>query len=468
MYVRSSTFYQTLLNFAVTPALATIVIGCVSAQTKQALNRSYEKAGMRLDSVFHLSPEDSNVSEDNFAGPIERSMVVRQAVARSPTLAAITHRSRALVYAGRAEGSLPSAEIGFETWNVPLARPYALGEAEMYMLELRQRFPAAGSLDARARAMSEEAQALLAELSFEERLVAERAAVAFTEYERAVSEKRIQEQQMTLLTRMGQAVRARYTTSGSAFVEVTRIDVEISKVQRALARVAGDITRARSMLNAVLRRPPDAPLGEPVPVPFETIRLTLEDLFLHAEKYGSTTLSANARANAASARREAIQAEALIPEFMVGVGYWKNPDMRPGIGVTASMSLPLLWGPNRNHVRQAEEEEAAEHATRSGVKLDTQAEISETHSTLLALEAQLRVIHVQALPATRRSLEALTSAFSTGHASLLEWVDVARSLLDLEMESIVLRSDVARNIAGLERIVGTPLRRTRLNEESAP
>jgi outer membrane protein TolC len=395
-------------------------------------------------------------------------VVVVAAVGRSPALAVMAHRARALVHAGRAEGSLPPAELGFEAWNLPLARPYALGEADMYMVELRQRFPAAGSLDARARAMAEEAQAMLAELSSEERIVAERAANAFADYVQAFAEKRLQERQLALLARMGQAVRARYTTGGSGLAEAARIDVEVTKAQRALARIGGDIARSRATLNAVLRRPPGAALGEPRETPPETVRISVEDLIARAEANRGATLSADARVRAAGARREAAEAEARIPEFMVGLGYWQDPTMRPGMGVTASMSLPWLWGPNRDRVRQAGEEEAAERAARDNASLDTQAEVSEAHARLLALEAQFSVIRGQALPATSRSMEALTAAFSTGNASLLEWVDVARSLLDLEMEMVVLHGDLQRGVASLERAVGTALPRTPLHEDSTP
>jgi outer membrane protein TolC len=380
----------------------------------------------------------------------------------------MAHRARALVHAGRAEGSLPPAELGFEAWNLPLARPYALGEADMYMVELRQRFPAAGSLDARARAMAEEAQAMLAELSSEERIVAERAANAFADYVQAFAEKRLQERQLALLARMGQAVRARYTTGGSGLAEAARIDVEVTKAQRALARIGGDIARSRATLNAVLRRPPGAALGEPRETPPETVRISVEDLIARAEANRGATLSADARVRAAGARREAAEAEARVPEFMVGLGYWQDPTMRPGMGVTASMSLPWLWGPNRDRVRQAGEEEAAERAARDNASLDTQAEVSEAHARLLALEAQFSVIRGQALPATSRSMEALSAAFSTGNASLLEWVDVARSLLDLEMEMVVLHGDLQRGVASLERAVGTALPRTPLHEDSTP
>lgn len=447
-------------------ALAAVAGGCVSTQTARTLNRSYESATARVREAPRPSTEGSTAAEAELAGPLVRDVVVAEAVARSPALAVMAHRARALVHAGRAEGSLPAAELGAEAWNLPLARPYAVGEADMYMINLRQRFPAAGSLDARARAMAEEAQAMLAELSSEERLVAERAANAFADYAQAFAEKRLLERQLALLSRMGQAVRARYTTGGSGLAEAARIDVEVTKAQRALARVGGDIARSRATLNAVLRRPPGAALGDPRETPPETVRLTVEDLIARAEANRGVTLSADARLRAASARREAAEAEARVPEFMVGMGYWQAIGRRPGLGLSASMSLPWLWGPSRDRVRQAREEEAAGRAERDSAGLDTQAEVSEAHARLLALEAQLLVIRGQALPATSRSMEALTAAFSTGNASLLEWVDVARSLLDLEMEMIVLHGDLQRGVASLEQAVGAALPRVPLHEDS--
>lgn len=448
-------------------ALAAAAGGCVSGHTERTLDRSYAAATVRVGEASALSKESRVTSEADLSGRLERDVVVSQAVARSPALAVMAHRSRALVHAGRAEGSLPPAELGFEAWNLPLTRPYALGEADMYMVELRQRFPAAGSLDARARAMAEEAQAMFAELSSEERLVAERAENAFADYVQAVAVKHLQERQLALLSRMGQAVRARYTTGGAALGETARIDVEVAKVQRALARVAGDIARSRATLNAVLRRPPGAPLGEPREAPPETVRLSIEELIARAEASRGAVLSADARVRAASARREAAEAEARAPDFILGLGYWQHPSMRPGIGITASTSLPWLWGPNRDRVRQAQEEEAADRSVRDNVGLDTQAAVSEAHAMLLALEPQLSAIREQALPATRRSMETLTAAVSTGNASLLEWVDVARSLLDLELEVIMLHGEVARGVASLERAVGTALPRTPLNEDLA-
>jgi outer membrane protein TolC len=136
--------------------------------------------------------------------------------------------------------------------------------------------------------------------------------------------------------------------------------------------------------------------------------------------------------------------------------------MRPGIGLNASMSLPWLWGPNRDRARQAVEEERAEIAARDNERIATQSDVSEAFSRVLALEAQLILIRQRSLPATQRSLDAITTTFSTGGSTVLEWLDVARSQLDLELESIVLTGDLKRAVAALERAVGTQLPRTAL------
>lgn len=429
-------------------------IGCISERTSGALDRPYAAAtgGIRARATDAAPEVDA-------AAPLDREAIVALAVARSPALGALAHRARALVHAGRAEASLPTAELGVAAWNLPLTRPYAVGEADMYMVELRQRFPAAGSRDARARAMAEEAEALLAELSAEERLVAERAEGAYADYAAALEARALQRRQAALLEQMGDVIRARYSTGGAALADLSRVELELAKSGRALARLEADVTRARASLNALLRRAPGAPLAEPREEPAGTVRLPTSDLLARAAAHRGPVLAAAARARAAEARREAAEAEARLPEVAVGVSYWQVPRMRPGIGLTASMSLPWLWGPGGERSAQAREEERAEAEVREASALTSQAEVTEAHARLAAFEDQLVVIHRQALPAARRSIDALAAAYVTGSASLLEWIDAARSSLDLETEATELHAELARAVAALERAVGAPLPR---------
>jgi cobalt-zinc-cadmium efflux system outer membrane protein len=451
--------------------LSSLLLGCVSNQTRTALDRTYESAlpehGKAQTVPSTQKRSRGPVEASSLEGPLTREAVVNRAVSESPALQGMGHRARAMVHAGRAEGSLPSPELMFQAQNLPLLRPYRLGDAFMYMLEFRQRFPAPGSLDARARAMGEEAQAMLSELVSEERAVAERAATAFASYQEASAEKRLLDEQLSFLTRMGEAVRARYSTGGSGLGDVTRISVEVAKVRRNVARVEGALARSRATLNAVLLRPAEAPLGPPEESPPETVRLPLGELLSLAQQNLGDALAADARLRAASARREAAEAEAKHPEFMVGLSYQQDPDMRPGMGVSAAMTLPWLWGPARHRVHQAEEEEAALKKERDDVNVLVQAEVNEAYAMLGAIEAEYTVIRSQALPAARRTLQSLAAAYSTGSASLLEWVDVMRSVLDLEMELVVLNGEFARTVASLERAVGARLPRAALTVDES-
>lgn len=438
-------------------ACALPAAGCVPGATSRELDRSYDAATQRLREHERSA---SREPERDPEAPLDRSEVVALAVARSPSLRALAHRARAAVYAGRAEGALPPAELGLAAWNLPLTRPYAVGEADVYMLELRQRFPAAGSLGARARAMAEEASALLEEVRSEERLVATRALDAYADYEEAVFARAVQERQLALLQQIGEAVRARYATGGAALADAARIELESAKARRTLTRLAGDIARARAALNALLRRPPSSPVRDPREGPAETVRIDTEELLARAAEQRAPMLAADAKARAADARREAADAEASVPEFMVGLGYWQTPHMRPGVGVTASMSLPWLWGPARDRVREAEEEVLAHAAARDATGVEAQAEVTEAHARIVALEEELASVERDALPAARRSIDALTTAYATGHASLLDWLDAARSVLDLDVERTAIRASLARSVAALERAVGAPLPRT--------
>jgi len=445
--------------------LGLLLAGCISGKTGELLDRSYENAGTRL--VLERRPASPTPDASGTAAPTSEAAIVAEVVAKSPILATLAHRARALVHEGRAEGSLPNAELGFEAWNLPIERPYALDEADMYMVELKQRFPAAGSLDGRARALAEEAQAVLFELETEERIVRQAAAEAYANYVQAHAARRLEERQLELLRRMGEVIAARFSTGGSGLIDSTRLGVEVSRTERALARARGDIARAEASLLSLLRRT-EGELGEPEEAAPETVRLTVPELLAHAEARQGALSSAEARLRAAEARRAAAVAEARVPEFMAGLGYWQDPTMRPGFGLTSSMSLPWLWGPGRQRVLQRDEEKAAEQAVRDGVWLTAHAEISETHASLRALEAEVLVITQKTLPALRRSLDALSATFATGNAPLLEWIDVARSVLDLELELVMLRGDLARGIANLERAVGAALPRSPVLPEGAP
>ena len=437
--------------------------GCVSAQTGQQLTRVQRASSPHVTRVSASSEHRPPLEL-----PLRRDAVIERVLEQSPTLSMLARRARAMVQAGHAEAALPSPELEFQAWNLPLARPYAAGDADMYMLELRQRFPAGGAQDARARAMAEQAEAMLAELAEEEAALAARAENALTDYALASATQRVQQQQLAQLERVRQAVQARIATGGARLAEISRLDTEVAKAQRALIRSEGQLAEASAQLNALLGRPVGSELGTPAPLTAQTVRIATPELLKLADEKRGLSRSSRAKLRAAEARAEAARAAARTPELMLGVGYWQEPRMRAGFGLSASTSLPWLWGPGRSLERQAEEETAAERDALRAASLATRIEITELAARLRTLEREWQVVQRDALPAARRSVDAVTATYASGNGSLVEWVDTARSALDLELEVLELEAQLARGVAGLERSVGSALRRTPLDSGIKP
>ena len=102
---------------------------------------------------------DASRAAESFDGRLDRRLTERAVLERHPALLAEASRATALERRARAEGALPPPELMAELWQVPLKRPYAVDDAGMLMLSLRQNVPAPGARAARAEALRHEARA---------------------------------------------------------------------------------------------------------------------------------------------------------------------------------------------------------------------------------------------------------------------------------------------------------------------
>jgi outer membrane protein TolC len=393
-----------------------------------------------------------------------RAAVVRAAIARDPGIVARAARVRAILGDARAEGSMPSPELNAQAWNVPFARPWALGDADMYMVELRQRLPAWGALDARARATLTGADAALAELGAREREVARRVTEAWADYVAAALHHRVHHEHLAIVDAMREATIARIA-AGAGLDELARVELERTRVLRLLTRFDNDRGRAERVLRVLTGRAPDAPSELDAEATGEGVEASQEALLERALSRQRRMLEARSRVEGARATVDAARAEASRPEFMVGLSGWFNPNQHSGYGATVAMTLPWLWGPGAARVAAGEANLAAEEASVREAELVTRAEVIEAHARVEGLTRELALVRGDALPASQRALDASRSRYATGGARLVDWLDVARMRLDLAMDEADLVVDLARAVAALEEAVGEPIARVALSRE---
>ncbi len=405
------------------------------------------------------APSDA-LAADPFAGPIDRITVVRAAVRGHPEVAAAALRAQATSLAAKANGRLPAPEVMLQVWQVPVAKPYALGEASMIMVGLGQTFPAPGSRSARERGGEQMATAERAMGKDRARLIHRDADHAFVDYAEATERHGTHLRHRDIATRALTLVRAKHAAGGS-LTDVTQAEVELSRVD---ADVIGDRTRifgSRARLNLFLARDPSATLGAPISTSPEIADWDLATSLANAETHRSQLHAAQAESGARSEEAHAAKQEATLPSFSVAALYFAPVGPMPvhGYGANASMTLPWLWGEaaTRRDAALKYAESARSEARAARFPIREEVALADTNMRAAALRVQ--ALRDRALPASRRGFDAMWAGYEAGLTEVLALLMAQRNVIDVESELVAAKASLGHALAELEASVGVEVPR---------
>jgi len=409
--------------------------------------------------------ESHGSPDDPLALGIDRARVVRAVLARSPRLKAQADRVRAMRSMSTAEGRLPDPEVMFQIWQVPFERPASFSSAQMIMGGITQSFPAPGSLSARAEAKDHAASAEEAMLADKAREVVRDAEHAYVDLAEATARHHAHVDHRGVVDKIVRAVEARQAAGGT-LDDVTQAQLELARLDADIATEAAAMDRGKTHLNALLARPLDAPLGPVEATEPTTVAMTPDFLVAIAQGARPDLRAADARVAAENAALESARREATLPAFSVGAYYFAPTTLMPfnGYGVSASMTLPWVWG---GGARKRESEEALTHAAvndERGARLEISVDVGTAAASAHAAAERLRVLRSRALPAARRALDVAFAGYQSGGGGLLGVLRARQAVVDIEMELVMARALLDHALADLDWAVGTPLPRTALQD----
>jgi cobalt-zinc-cadmium efflux system outer membrane protein len=384
--------------------------------------------------------------------------ILHAALERNRDIAEDRARSRAAEARGRAAARLPDPELKYEQWGVPLTRPYALDRADTLMLGVRQAFPAWGTLDARARAASEEAGgARDAERARRQEVMAQ-VYRTFAAYFKADQELRLHLDHVGLTTRVLELARLNQRTGRGSLQDVLRLQLELTRLHTDVARIERERRSSRALLNALMDRPPDAALGPP-----EDLSVVMSVPDVPALEKGLISARPEIAAAGRAVRRseaalDELRRAARIPNIMVGLDYWYMPmglDVHHAYGAMVTINLPWLNG------RRRDDQEAAEHSLRAerhaleSTRNTVSYELHDAAARLDSARASFTIIDQDLLAQAQRSLDATQSAYAAGQGDAIELLDALRSYLQVRIERVRALADLAASQADLRRAAGT-------------
>jgi cobalt-zinc-cadmium efflux system outer membrane protein len=394
----------------------------------------------------------------DFAAPLHVEALVAHARRHNPEIRAAEARVRAARARLPQAGALPDPMLDLGYHNESFDR-LTQGESEFAWLRFgaSQEVPFPGKLGLReeiARRDAEREAALTRGVHLD---VIGRLKVSYFEYAHLQELIAIVERSRGVLERIARTAEARYAVGEGVQQDVLRAQLELSLLLERLTRLEQQRRSTAAELNALLDRPPHAPLGPAEHVTRATIGHPLDALRAAAEAHSPALAAARERvagaeSGVALARRE------YYPDLVVKADYMNKarllPEWELGVGIT----VPLYF--SRKQRSGVDEAAAMAQEARGERRTSEQMVLFRVQDLFARGESAERLVSLYdtaVLPQARLALEAATAAFEVGSVDFLTVLNAFSVLLDYEMRYHEELAALQKTVAELEAVVGQPL-----------
>ena len=187
--------------------------------------------------------------------------------------------------------------------------------------------------------------------------------------------------------------RASYRAGQRAQQDVLRLSLELSRLHRDLAHIEQERISARALLNTLMNRPLDAPLGPPAELdPPALPRLPPATAGAAAGRDAPSWWRREPPCASSEAALDLARREGRWPSLTVGADYMYMPAMPEphGYGAMLMVNLPWLSAGRRDAVRAAEHALAAERHALESVRNVLAYELRDARARYDAARVHLR------------------------------------------------------------------------------
>lgn len=351
--------------------------------------------------------------------------------------------------------ALPDPMLQFELQNIGLTG-FSVGKMDMSMagISLSQAIPYPGKRGLRRQVAEREAEGAGAMVDATRLSVVSRLKTAYYDLVFIHQSLDVVDRTRRILQDFEKTAQARYSVGEGIQQDVLKAQVELSMLTQRSATLEQMREGTGAMLNSLLDRPPDAPLGRPedfspprpVPPLAELNRLALEN---------NPELKARQRAIEASQTQVALMKKEYKPDFAVSGGWRSRGGLDDLYQVMVEVELPWQRERRRYGVQEALASVEAAQKSRRAMEEMVLAKVRDLFTMAARAERLARLYQTAIIPQATFSLESATSAYRVGKVDLLMVLDNVRALLDNELMVQEQLADYHRAVARLEEVVGT-------------
>jgi outer membrane protein TolC len=335
-------------------------------------------------------------------------------------------------------------------------------------LMVEQTVPISGKNRLRGDAAGAEAINAFEEFRRRELDAVGKARVAYYRLANAHAQLDLNHKNASLLKQFVEISRSKYEVGTHSEADVLSAETELAKLEESAFDFQREISDAQTQLNTLMNRSAQAPLGQPAPLAFQPVSLSLEKVEGLALENRPELFMAEQRIVAAQARLGAARKE-WIPEPAFRVeGDRYNGASQVVSEVTAGFSINLPWF-NRAKYKSGIREnqkilESAQHELVS-VRIETLGLVRDQLKKVETFHHHTELFQSKLLPLAEQTVIAKRLGYETDKASFLELLSAQQTVQEVESMYWDHLSHYQIALAELEALVGTQLGATNSTTE---
>jgi outer membrane protein, heavy metal efflux system len=324
---------------------------------------------------------------------------------------------------------------------------------------VEQEFPLWGKLGLRRAQAGAEVARTKADTRMTEAELIEKVKVAFAQYYQADQAIRTTEDLHRVVHDMARVARDRYAQGRGSEQEVYKAEVEITRLSTEIIRLEAKRRSAAARLNALLARPIDAALARPVKLrPLPSDAALAPDALMQRARGGNPSLAGGQAQIAAAAAGKQLADRSWYPDVTLKAGAIdRNGNGPNGYMAEIGFRVPLQWGLHEAQQREAAAQVGAAQARRQALELQIQGELGEFVADLAGSRKTGDLIRNQLLPQSQALLRSGVAGYGLGRAELVDVLRAEHDLADLRIELLSAEFDQQRQLAAIERLIGSDL-----------
>lgn len=276
-----------------------------------------------------------------------------------------------------------------------------------------------------------------------------RVLTAWADYALQAERIRIQQHAVGLLERIAEATASRVAVGG-AQQDLLHAQIELRMARNELESMRAELGRQHALLNALMVRPPQAPLDPPTTMPAGRTLPDDDEALLDLGVRNNPTLAALERDKLS--REAAIQRAKLEyqPQFNFAAAITGSTAQALGGSILLPTRLPAI----RAMVAEARSDLARVEALADQQRSDSASQFAAILVALRDAERRKKVFEHDVLPLAMQAVELTRLGYSSGSARYLDALEAERTLLDVKLAAAEAAASRERLLASLEVLAG--------------